>query len=245
MKISIAQIKPIKGNILSNIENHKRLIELAVFNESDMIMFPELSITGYEPELSKELATDQDDQRFDDFQKISDINHITIGIGMPTKSDSGILISMILFQPDKPRQTYSKQHLHQDEFPYFVNGQEQIFLTQENNKIALAICYESLLPEHAESAIENGATIYLASVAKPARGVEKAFNHYPEIAKKYSIPVLMANCIGYCDNFESAGKTSIWNNKGQLVGQLDDKSEGILLFDTNTQEVIKQMINND
>ncbi len=41
---------------------------------------------------------------------------------MPVKSNEGILISMLIFQPRTQRQIYSKQHLHADEYPYFVNG---------------------------------------------------------------------------------------------------------------------------
>ena len=49
MKISVAQTKPVKGNIESNIDHHKKIIDLAVSYETDIIVFPELSITGYEP----------------------------------------------------------------------------------------------------------------------------------------------------------------------------------------------------
>src|SRR5918992_869265 len=108
MKICVAQTRPIKGDIQSNIDNHKKLIDLAVSNGADTIIFPELSVTGYEPELAKELATNPDDNRFDDFQKISDTKQITIGVGVPTKNTTGISISMVLFQPHKARQTYSK-----------------------------------------------------------------------------------------------------------------------------------------
>ena len=58
------------------------------------------------------------------------------------------------------------------------------------------------------------------------------------IAKKHSLPVLMSNSIGPADNGVCAGKTSVWNNQGQLIGQLDDTNEGILIFDTETQEVV-------
>jgi predicted amidohydrolase len=240
MKICVAQTRPFKGNIKKNIDSHKKLISIAVSYLADIIVFPELSLTGYEPELAKDLATNQDDHIFDTFQEISDINKITISVGMPTKISSDILISMIIFQPYKPRQTYSKQNLHRDEFAYFNKGKHQLFLTVDNIKIAPAICYESLVPEHSENAFKGGAEMYIASVAKSADGVEKAFKHFPEIAGKYSIPVLMANCIGPCDNFESVGKTSIWNSKGQLVGQLNDVSEGILIIDTNKEEIVEK-----
>lgn len=150
MKIAVAQMMPQKGNILVNIEKHKALITLAASGQANAIFFPELSITGYEPELAKDLATDPYDHRFDVFQHISDTNIITIGIGVPTKSISGILVTMIIFQPNQPRQTYSKQRLHASEIPYFVGGHEQVGLTIDGIKVAPAICYESLQIEHAE-----------------------------------------------------------------------------------------------
>jgi predicted amidohydrolase len=139
-------------------------------------------------------------------------------------------------------QQYSKQTLHEDELPYFICGKEQLFITENGSKIAPAICYESLLMPHAEHAYRSGSNIYIASVAKSKAGVEKAFKHFPEIAAKFEMIVLMANSTGPSDNFESAGKTSIWNSKGQLVGQLDDNSEGILIIDTATENVIKEIL---
>ena len=240
MKISVAQTRPIKGDISKNIDSHKKLIQLAISHKTDAIFFPELSLTGYEPELARDLATNQDDIRFDDFQTISDTNKITIGLGIPTKTNSGIEISMIIFQPNRPRQTYSKQQLHSDEFPYFVNGEKQIILTVENKNIAPAICYESLQTDHSDNASKLGAEIYLTSVAKSQNGIDKAMTHYPAVAKKLSIPVLMSNCVGYCDNFESVGKSSVWTKQGNLVGQLDNRLEGIIIFDTETEKVVEQ-----
>lgn len=63
MKICAAQTRPFKGDIQKNIDTHKKLINLAVSNGADLIFFPELSLTGYEPKLSKELATIQADSR--------------------------------------------------------------------------------------------------------------------------------------------------------------------------------------
>jgi len=235
MKIAIAQTKSIKRDISANIETHQRLIELSLSLKADAIFFPELSITGYEPELAKELATTQNDNRLDVFQQISDKNNIIIGIGLPTIAATKIRISMVIFEPKKQRKTYSKQQLHSDEFPYFENGTEQVIINLENTSIAPAICYESLQPEHAEKAHKMGANLYLASVAKPAKGVEKAYEHFPTIAKQFSMPVLMVNCVGFCDNFLSVGKSAVWTKKGELIAQLDDKSEGILIFDTETE----------
>jgi predicted amidohydrolase len=240
MRICLAQTRPIKGDIQRNIESHKKFIELAVSNRADLVIFPELSITGYEPTLAKELATTKDDTRFDDFQKIADAKRITIGVGVPTKNNRGIFISMILFQPRKARETYSKKYIHADEEPFFVSGQSSISLIGDKNNIALAICYELSIPAHSEKAFKSGARIYLASVAKTVNGVANASKTLSGIASKYSMTVLMCNCVGYCDNFQAAGKTAIWNEKGSLVAQLDETNEGILVIDTDTHEVVER-----
>ena len=242
MKISVAQTKPVKGDIESNIGHHKKIIDLAVSYEADLIVFPELSITGYEPELAKQLATVKDDHRLDEFQIISDSKKIIICVGLPTSADSAIYISMIIFQPGKPRQVYSKQYLHSDEEPYFVNGDRQVFLINGQHKIAPAICYELSVPEHSEKAFNNGATIYMVSVAKTNSGVENAIETLSNVAKKYSMIVLLSNSVGPSDNFIAAGKSSIWNNKGSLLTQLDDANEGLLIFDTDSHEIIAQAL---
>jgi predicted amidohydrolase len=245
MKICIAQTKPIKGNVSANIEAHIRFIELALSSDSEAIFFPELSLTGYEPELAKKLATNQNDNRLDIFQQISNNNNIIIGLGLPTETESQIRISMVIFEANKPRQTYSKQQLHSDEFPYFENGVGQIIIKTNDKNIAPAICYESLQPTHSENAFKLGADVYLASVAKPENGIEKAFEHYPAVAKQYAMPVLMSNCVGFCDNFVSVGNSAVWTKEGELVGQLDDKTEGILIFDTETEGIVKRNFIND
>jgi len=237
MKICIAQIKPIKGDISANINLHKKWIEHGVSQQADLICFPELSLTGYEPSLAKELATDQNDSRLDDFQKISDQYKIAICVGLPVKSSSKIFISMIIFQPNQARKTYTKQILHQDETLYFSKGCEQLIFIIKNKKIAPAICYESLQDEHVENAKKLGAEIYLASVAKSQNGIEKAFKYFPTIAKKYSMPVLMSNCIGYCDDFNGVGQSAVWDDDGLLKGKLSEDKEGILVYDADTGRI--------
>jgi predicted amidohydrolase len=245
MKICIAQTNPAKGNISANIEAHKRFIELALTLNAEAIFFPELSLTGYEPKLAKKLATNQNDNRLDIFQETSNKSNIIIGLGLPTAIESKIRISMIIFEPNKPRRVYSKQQLHSHEFPYFESGVGQIIIETRDKNIAPAICYESLQPTHSKNAFKLGADVYLASVAKPVNGVEKAFDYFPKVAKQYAMPVLMSNCVGFCDNFLSIGNSSIWTKEGELVGQLDDKSEGILIFDTETEKIIERILTNN
>jgi predicted amidohydrolase len=238
MKICLAQLQAAKGDIAANIQKHQQVIALARAYQAEAIFFPELSLTGYEPELTKELALDPADTRLGIFQQIADNQSITIGLGAPTRASEGVLISMLIFQPGQARQIYSKQQLHSDELPFFVAGIHQVILSIREVQIAPAICYESLLATHSENAHRLGAKLYLASVAKSANGVQKALKHYPTIAQKFEIWVLMVNCVGFCDNFLSIGTTSAWSPSGDLLGQLSGESEGLLLIDTQNETSI-------
>ncbi|WP_308365777.1 MULTISPECIES: carbon-nitrogen hydrolase family protein [unclassified Microbulbifer] len=238
----MAQTRSVKGDIQANIDRHRTIIDQAVSIGAEIIVFPELSLTGYQSALARELAVDREDSRFDDFQKISDTRKVTIGVGAPIKSDTGIYIGMLVFQPGRPRLLYLKQYLHPGEEAFFISGGKSTGSIGENPKAALAICYEMLVPEHAESAAANGARIYIASVANSANGVKQAAERSPEIADRYSMTVLVSNCIGEADGIECAGQSAVWNDQGLLVGQLDGESEGIIVFDTETQGLIKQKI---
>lgn len=235
MKICIAQVKPVPGDIRQNIDIHKKYVDLAVSFGADAIFFPELSLTSYEPTLSKKLAINFDDKKLNVFQKSSDTSQITIGVGAPTRHRNGICNSMIIFQPKQKRRVYSKQYLHEDEEPYFVSGNKSSLLTIGNEKIAIAICFEISIPAHCKTAYENGATIYLASVAKFRDGIDKSLDRLSQIADKYSMTVLMANCIGLAVGQECAGKSSVWNDRGMLLAQLDNSNEGMIILDTQTQ----------
>lgn len=231
MKIALAQIKPISGDINQNIAYHKAIILEAIHNGAKAIFFPELSITGYEPHLANELKITHTDTRLDIFREISTKHQVTIGLGAPIRTNEETPeIALLIFQPQQEITSYSKQILHEDEYPFFKKGKHNTIIQIDQVKIAPAICYESLQKEHLKSAIDHGAEIYLALVAKPQRGISKAYTYFLQAAKQYNIPILMVNSTGFCDNFESVGQSAAWNEKGQLINKLD-ADVGILYVD--------------
>lgn len=62
-----------------------------------------------------------------------------------------------------------------------------------------------------------GADVYLASVAKSAAGVAQAYGHNPLIAQKHHVMIVMANCLGPCDDFIGAGRSAVWNLQVNLL----------------------------
>jgi len=241
MKIGAAQINPIKGDIVSNIARHQQLIELAAGEGAECIFFPELSITGYEPELAEDLALDVIDNRLDIFQSISDERNMMISVGMPTKNIPRSSISMIIFRPGQSKLIYSKTFLHASEEEHFSNGADTGTVIAGTG-IAPAICYEVSVPEHAEKAFANGAKLYAAGVVESRKAVEKALSRLSLIAKTYSAPTIMANCIGLTGGYDCPGRSSAWNEKGELACQLNEMQEGVLVYDTNSGQAVARYL---
>ncbi|KFF10782.1 hypothetical protein IW15_18980 [Chryseobacterium soli] len=243
MKIAAAQIQPVKGNILKNIENHNILINAAVDHHVDMIIFPELSITGYEPELADQLSIHYEDSVLDIFQKTADENNINITVGMPTKYDDRLCISSIIFQPGRKREVYSKRNLFPTETSVFSKGDSFCQLEIIQNKISLAICYDLSDPLHSQEAHQIGSNIYTASVLNSVNGIDEDLIKLSNIAAKYHMHVVMANFIGESGGYECAGKSSVWSKNGTLLGQLNSENAGILILDTDNEQVEKMYIN--
>jgi predicted amidohydrolase len=176
-----------------------------------------------------------DDSRLDCFQDISNDKNITIGVGVPLNTEGGVSISMVIFQPHKTRQIYSKKYLHASELPFFVGGEnDNTFIG--DTKTALAICYELSVPQHAEDAFNNGAEYYIASVVEDT--VDKAIGKLSATAAKYNMMVLMANVVGQTGAYLCDGKSSIFDRNGQLLGQLDTQNEGVLILNTETKGIV-------
>ena len=238
MKICAAQLKPRAGDFEYNLRKHIELVEKAIDQGIDLVLFPELSLTSYEPSLAKALSTLAQDPRLNTLQAMSDKSNIIICVGMPTSDKDGVRISLLIFQPRFPRQVYAKQILHEDELPFFVSGKKQLFISHDDLLLAPAICYESMQDSHSEFADEQGAKVYLASVAKSKDGVERGYKHYPNVAEKHGMTVLMANSYGPSDDFVSYGSSAVWNKRGDCVSSLGEAGEGLVGIDTETGEGI-------
>ncbi len=238
MKIGIAQISSQKGDCATNIAMHLQWIHSAISLDADMIVFPELSLTNYEPEIAEGLARSPDDPIFTIFQEIADAHEIVIGLGMPILVNKGVVIGMLLLQPNTPIIVHTKSILHEDEFPYFVCGDQQPILSIKGREVAFGICYESLQRDHFIQAKKQNADLYITSVCKAKGGIEKANTYFPAIAKEFQTPILMANAVGACDTFEAYGHSAVWNSDGEQLVQLDAESQRLILYDTDQEAIV-------
>ena len=237
MKIALAQTKPVRGDISANIAGHVRFLAYASSRGVAMLVFPELSLTGYEPHLARELASDLRDPCLDAFQHFSDQHGIRIAVGLPIHAIPRPYITLALFAPNSLRSSYSKRYLHPEEEAYFSPAPRVGGIWEAVPKIALSICYELSVPAHAEAAFNEGAELYLCSVAKTQKGVASAHLRLTEIARRNAAPVLMVNCVGASGDGVCAGASAAWNRRGELLGQLDGVNEGLLVYDTATEQI--------
>lgn len=212
------------------------LIDKAASVGSELVFFPELSLTGYEPKLARRLA-EPAQELVSQFQYLSNDKKIVIGVGLPDLSETDLFISTYWFFPDGECQIYRKQILHQDELGYFKAGDSHPVIKVGHHSLAPAICYESLQDEHAMRAAEFGAHVYMASVAKSVRGLQRAEEHYPNVARKHQMLVLMANAVGPSDDFIAAGTSSVWDENGRVLCSFGEKDEGIIVFNIHSKDV--------
>jgi predicted amidohydrolase len=209
MRISLAQIQSLSGNLKHNFDRHIKAAETALENQCTLVVFPELSLMNYEPALAKEVVTDCD-ALINSFQTFCNNQQISAMVGRPVQLKDGIGIGLTLIQANQIPSTYCKRYLHVDEEPYFTKGEEEICWSFEK-RISPAICYESTLAVHALEAKKMQPTIYLASVAKSAKGLAKAQDHYAIISREHKWWTLLVNMIGPADNFVGAGGSAVWD----------------------------------
>lgn len=238
MKLCAVQLASLKGDLPGNLQRHLVCIEQAAALGAELVVFPELSLTGYEPSVARQSALPVTSARLDPLQAACDRLGITVAVGLPLPTPDGIRIGMPIFCPEAPRQAYAKQRLHDDELPYFTPGDQALLLEVGEHRVAPAICYESMFMAHAAVARERGANLYLVSVAKTAKGIREGYAHYPEVARELGMPVLMANCVGPADTFIGAGGSAAWDSQGHLLASLDDHSEGLIVLDTRSASAI-------
>ncbi|GJQ61726.1 MAG: hydrolase [Melioribacteraceae bacterium] len=233
MKICVAQTQSAAGNLEFNIRHHLRFVRLAANRGTELIVFPELSLTGYQPKLAGISAITLHDSRLEILQKTAENLNITICVGVPLKFDQGITISSLFFRPKMDFSIYSKNYIHPDEEDYFIPGTVEPIINFKKAKAAFAICFEVAVEDHFQEISRRQNDLYIASVAKSYCGITLAHNRLAYIARTGGFPVLVSNCVGSCEEFEGGGKSAVFDDQGNLVLSLDESGEGIIIFDTN------------
>ena len=232
MRIGLVQIASQKEDLHFNIHRHVQAIEHAVNQRIELLVFPELSLTGYDPKSAALMAVEPTDSRLAVFDKLSKTTGMILGVGAPLLTPGKPSIGMLLFSGSKRRQVIGKQYLHEDEIPFFSTATTANCIIADGIKIGFAICYEISIPEHFQKAVDDGCDLYLASVAKTDTGMQEALQILTTAAKQHRTPVLIVNCTGEFEGRSAGGGSSIINTSGEVVAKLSSQAEELLIFDS-------------
>ena len=229
--IAAAQSLSVPGDIAANIERHLTFMKMAAEQGADFLLFPELSLTGYEPTLAHELAIAVDDPILTPLRDLArELNMVTV-VGAPLRSSDsdGVLIAAIVFEgPLEPR-AYTKEHLHGGEEKVFSPGLGGAFVNIASEHIGLAVCADFNHVEHGRKAAQAGATLYAASVLISGPGYENDASMLREHARSNGMTVLIANHSGVTGGWQSGGRSALWSSLGERVAELPGADEGLLL----------------
>ncbi|MGF7192189.1 putative amidohydrolase [Robbsia andropogonis] len=199
-----------------NVFQHCKFIEVAGCERVELLVFPELSLTGYHREQARSLAVDMLDPRLAILRDAAVSANVTAVVGCPLRVDDRIFIASIIFKSDGTMASYCKQHLHPGEDHFFCPGSNgPAYLNGVS--VALAICADTSHPDHASKASARGANTYAASCLITPGGYARDSALMQDYAAKHAFTVLLANHGGPTGGFAVAGKSAIWDERGHCV----------------------------
>jgi len=215
--VAAIQSASVKGDIAANLTRHLALARQAASLGARLALFPELSLTGYEPDVAAATALRGDDARFAPLAELAHSSGMTIVVGAPLRIGGILYIGAISFLPDGRVAEYTKQHLHDGEDAVFTAGFGGAALDIGDAPVALAVCADFTHASHAQAAAQSGARLYAASVLVSPGGYAKDSEILRGYAEQHAMPVLMSNHGGPTGGWQSAGRSALWDESGRLV----------------------------
>jgi predicted amidohydrolase len=238
--IAVGQTCPVRGDVDANIRQHVRLAQLAASERAQLILFPELSLTGYELELAGGLAFVEADQRLAPLMEVAAACTITVVTGAPVRIDGRLHIGALCIGPDRSTILYTKHRLgafsdsaSQDgavppaESTVFQPGTYNPLVRVNGNSVAIGICADVCDPAHPKHAVSRGATIYLASMFVIPSEFDAEAANLRTYAAEHSLLVAFANFGGSSGGLAAAGRSGIWSEQGEPLVQLPADGSGI------------------
>ena len=225
--VVMAQIDPVVGDISGNVTRIIEACQQAKRNSSaDIIVFPEMTITGYPPEdlLLREGLFPQVNQALSDI--CAQVKDIVCVVGYPMKDSLGECFNMAAWIEEGSIQAcYMKQNLPNysvfDEQRYFEAGDRPCVVEYKGICFGLLICEDIWKISPATQAKEAGADVILSLNASPF-SAEKHQDRLSMIQRRVDevgLPVIYINQVGGQDELVFDGGSFAMNTQGQVCVQ--------------------------
>jgi len=223
LRIAIAQINLTVGDIEGNIEHIKRVINNCESKQADVIIFPELSLTGYPPEdllWRPGLKTAIENG----LEELKMLSHNTVSIiGHPEWSDNKLFNAATAFRNGEAITTYHKQELPNysvfDEKRYFTAGTKPSVFTVNGIKLGITLCEDAWVSDPIKQARQAGAELIINLNASPFHygKMEARESKVAERSIENQIPIVYVNLVGGQDELVFDGASFITNEQGKTI----------------------------
>ena len=251
MKVALAQIATRLGNIQHNLKLHQNIAARAKKEKVDLLIFPELSLTGYTlKDLTQDIAIDpRKDPVFRKLEALS--RELAIVFGFVEEGEDGLIYNSSAFL--SKGQTL---HIHRKVFlPTYGIFEEGKFFAQGKNfhtfstpfgKAGMMICYDFLHYGASYLLFAGGSGMNIITSAAPGRGVadDPSFTTSSmwelmgkTISRFSSAFVFYCNRVGLEDGKVFAGGSFIYNPAGNLIAQAPYVDEDFLVADIDPGEI--------
>lgn len=219
------------GDLEANLATHKVFMQHAAESGARLLVFPELSLTGYEPTLARDLAQTPESALFDPLRRLAREAGMTTVVGVPLRvpgRDKPQIAACIL-QADGALAFYTKQYLHGGEERFFSPGQGGELLPVGDQLVALSVCADFSHADHPARAAAGGARVYATSVLIGEGGYEHDSALLLGHAQRHGMAVLMANHGGPTGGWAAAGRSAFWDEQGHCVAQVGGAGNRLLI----------------
>lgn len=229
-KIAAAQVASVRADIVRNISTHAAAIETAAKQDVSVLVFPELSLTGYEPDLAAELAMTVTDGRLSPLLTLARQHQIELVIGAPLHNGPAKpFLGAILVSPHGTPRTYCKMHLGGSEPNYFTPGDRPLSLSVNGQTLGIAICADASKATHPQAYAEAGANIYAAGVFLTAEWYATDAPRLAGYAARYRMLTVMANHAASVGTYTSVGQSAVWAPDGTLLAQAQGVENSLVI----------------
>lgn len=224
MKIALAQINSLTGNIAHNEQKIRQVIVKAKKQNAHLLIFPELALNGYSPLdlLKRKIFLKQIDQSVQNIHKQVPKNMaVLLGAAGP---DFPPKISSFLLQKNKPVKIFSKEILADydvfDEQRYFKRGKTQDnYFVFKNILIQILICEEIWHTPLLQYKKNPDLIISLNASPFSLHKDQKRKKVAEEWVKKYRCPLIYLNAAGGQEELIFDGGSFILNHLGKQIYQ--------------------------
>lgn len=247
MKIALAQINPTVGDLEGNYQLIINSIYEAKKNNVELLVFPELCLTGYPPKdlLMKKKFVDRNREILHKIAKESKDLALIFGFVDADKNNQ-LYNAAAIIENGKLIEVYHKIHLPNydvfDERRYFNPGSEVKIISLKGTKVGITICEDIWIDNAAASQYgKQGADIIINISASPFHTGKDYVREelLSRRAKENNLPVLYVNLVGAQDDLIFDGRSYYFSKEGKMLIKAKAFEEDLVIIPEDQIPAIK------